>query len=171
MKGYVIRYAFWAPLLFGLIYFQNFSPLFFISTLQTDLTTLLTAAGIDLLQLPIQMQGIEMVLRDGLHLRILHECNAMAPLLLFAAAVWSYPTHFQTKAFWTLLGYLLLMLLNIGRIMFVLYVVDIDRENLTWSHHYLGRYGMGVMTLVLFWVFTNVVEVKNYRYNIGIKRT
>ena len=149
-----------------LSYLSQYSPLFFISDLQTDLTTILTAIGIDFLRLPVQMDGIEMVLADGLHLRILHECNAMAPLLLFAAAVWSYPTDLRTKVLWTVVGYLLLVLLNIARIMFVLYVVDIDRDNLEWSHHYVGRYGMGVLTLALFWVFTEVVEVKGFWFNM-----
>ncbi len=171
MKGYALRYAFWALLLFALFYFKSYSPLFFISDLQTDLTTLLTAFGIDLLGLPVQMDGIEMVMRDGLHLRIMHECNAMAPLLLFAAAVWSYPTGLRTKALWTLLGYVLLVLLNLARIMFVLYVVDIDRVNLEWSHHYVGRYGMGFLTLGLFWLFTEMVGVKGYWINIFKKET
>jgi len=166
MKGYALRYAFWALLLFALFYFKAYSPLFFISDLQTDLTTILTARGVDFLQLPVQMDGIEIVLADGLHLRILHECNAMAPLLLFAAAVWSYPTALRTKALWTFVGYLTLVFLNIARIMFVLYVVDIDRKNLEWSHHYVGRYGMGVLTLALFWVFTEVAEVKGFWFNI-----
>ena len=170
MKGYVLRYAFWAPLLFALIYFEGFSPLFFIANLQTALTANLTEMVIHLLTLPISVDGIVITFKSGFYLRILHECNGLAPILLFWAAVWSYPTAIRVKVFWTLAGYFVLVVLNILRIMLVLYVVDIDRENLVWSHHYVGRYGMGVMTLTLFWIFTSVAEVKEYRYNIFIRK-
>lgn len=164
MQGYVLRYAFWAPLLFALLYFEGFSPLFFIANLQTVLTAKLTEVGIVLCALPITLDGIVIAFKSGFTLQILHECNGFAPILLFWAAVWSYPTDIKLKVFWTLLGYTVLIMVNIMRIMLILYVVDIDKDNLTWSHNYVGRYGMGVMTLMLFWIFTQIAEVKPYRF-------
>ncbi len=159
MAGYALRYAFWSLLFFALIYFEGFSPLFFFNQLQTELTSILTAFGISLSGLPIRMDAPLLLFESGTRLQILDSCNGLAPFLLYAAALLAYPAYNKQKLTGIVLGYLVLMLLNMARIMLILYEVSLDPANLTWTHDYVGRYGMGVMTLMLFWLFTEKVEV------------
>lgn len=159
MGGYVWRYALWASLLFALVYFEGFSPLFFLGELQTELTAFLTGQGIALFSMPVHMQGHALVFEHGMKLFIVRECSGLATIVLFWAAVLAFPTTPGSKAAWLFIGYAVLTMLNLVRILAVAYGVSFDPGSLGWAHDIAGRYGMGLLTLALFWIFTLRTEV------------
>jgi exosortase/archaeosortase family protein len=156
---YTLLYIILGPVLFGLIYFEDFSPLFFLNDLQTDLTTLLVTYGVAFFDLPITMQGPLMFFDNGAKLIIHYTCNAMTPILLYTAAIVSYPTWIKNKIIWLIGGYVALVALNLVRMLLVSYAVTIDPDYFHWAHNYIGRYGMGVLTLTIFYIFTQHVSV------------
>ena len=160
MSGYAVRYVVLAPLLFALFYFEGFSPLLFINALQTELTVLLTKAGITLFAMPIRMEGNTLAFGHGIRLYIVNACNGFASVLFFWSAVLAFPTRLKEKVLWLLVGYVVLSALNVVRILAVAYGMTLDPQSFAWSHDIVGRYGTGVFILLLFWLFTRGVEIK-----------
>ena len=160
MSGYALRYFVLAPLCFALVYFEGLSPLHFVNELQTALTAHLTQAGIVLFAMPIRMEGNTLVFEHGMRLSIVNACNGLAPVLFFWSAVLAFPTRVKAKFSWLLTGYAVLTALNMVRILAVVYGVTLDAQSFWWSHDIVGRYGVGIFTLTLFWIFTRSVEIR-----------
>ena len=170
MSGYVVRYAVWAPLLFALVCSEGGSPLYFIGELQTELTAYLTERGIALFAMPIRMEGDTLVFEHGMKLFVGHECSGLAPIVLFGAAVLAFPTTPRSRAVWLFIGYVVLTALNLVRILGVAYGVSLDPGSFGWAHDIAGRYGMGILTLALFWLFTLSAEVDRHCANRTVTR-
>lgn len=159
MLRYTLFFALIAPLLFLLTYIEGLSPFFFLNDLQTELTVILTGYGVALTGLPVEMAGPLMLFDNGVRLLIHYTCNALAPILLFFAAVLAYPTFWQTKLRWLLAGYVILVLLNLIRMLLVSYAVSVRPESFELAHDYVGRYGVAALTVALFYLFTERSEL------------
>lgn len=159
MIKFAIGYVLWVSLLFMLTFIEGVAPLFFVNEFQTQLTIQLTSMWVNFFQIPLVMQGDTLILEHGMSLQILHECNGLVPFLLYLAAILAYPTELKYKLQWFLIGYLFLMLINMVRI-FAITLVVVDFPDLfTISHDWVGRYGVGLFTLLFFFWFTNRVPV------------
>ena len=155
MWGFILRYVFWALLLYAVIYFENFSPLVFINTLQTDLSIYLTQLWISLFDMPIQMSGATLIYQHGLELEIVNECNGLAAFLFFMAAVLAYPAPIKIKIIWLILAYCILLIANTIRLDWILYHVIEHPEDFKFIHEVVGRYVIAVIPLVLFYFFSD----------------
>jgi len=153
MLRFVVLYILWVTLLFFLFYFENASPLFFINQMQTQLTIQLTKIWIDIFDIPLLLQGKTLIFRHGMHLDILNDCNGLAGFLFFFAAVLAYPAQIQTKIYWSLWAYLVILTANTIRIDSILYHVTTHPENFYFVHEVLGRYIFAVIPLILFYLF------------------
>lgn len=151
----MLRYSFWAPFLFALIYFENFSPLIFINYLQTDLSIYFTQLWIDTADISIEMSGTTLIFPHGLRLEIVNECNGMAAFLLFLAAAIAYPVPKKDKFHWIIFAYLFLIAINFIRLDWIAYHVIKHPEDLKFVHEIVGRYAIAVITLLLFYIFSN----------------
>jgi exosortase/archaeosortase family protein len=159
MLKYTFLYIIWGSILFGLINIENFSPLFFLNNLQTDFTLILISYGVEFLNLPVKIQGDVMLFDNGAKIIIHYTCNAITAILLYSAAVISYPTWIKNKVIWFITGYFIIVLINLIRILFVSYAVAIDSNYFSFSHDYIGRYAMGLLTLYFFFIFTKYVKL------------
>jgi exosortase/archaeosortase family protein len=168
MTGYAVRFAVLAPLFFALLYFEGFSPLIFVNEMQTELTAFLTEEGIALFAMPIRMDGNTLLFEHGMRLYIVNDCNGLAPVLFFWSAVLAFPTLLKRKVSWLLAGYAALTALNMIRIIAIAYGVTLDAESFGWSHNIVGRYGMGLFTLALFWIFTLSVEIRRQKRALSL---
>ena len=153
--GFIFRYAFWTLVLYAAIYFENFSPLIFINTLQTDLSIYLTQLWIDLYDIPIRMSGATLIYQHGLQLQIVNECNGLAPFLFFLAAILAYPASLKAKIIWIILSYIILLIANTIRLDWILYHVIEHPEDFDFIHEVVGRYVIAVIPLVLFYFFSD----------------
>jgi exosortase/archaeosortase family protein len=159
MFKYIRNYIFVGSILFGLLYIENISPFFFLNDLQTDFTLVLISYSIEFLRLPIEMQEAIMIFDNGAKIIIHYTCNAMTAILLYSAAIISYPTAIKNKFLWFVGGYIVIVAINLLRILLVSYAVTIDPNYFNWSHDYIGRYGMGILTLYFFFIFTQYVKL------------
>lgn len=155
MGWFTLRYTFWGPFLFGLLYFENFSPLIIFNEWQTALSVVITHHCITLFDIPVTMIGPKLFFDHGLRLTIVHECNAMAAFLLFLAAVLSYPAPKKMKVCWIFIGYGVLLLANTVRLVGITYHVVDSPENFVFLHEVVGRYAIAVIPLILFYFFSN----------------
>ena len=159
MLWFFIRYIVWLPLLYLLFFIDSFSPLYWLNSLQTDLTIYLTALWIDLFAIPVKMLGNTVYLSHGFNIWILDGCNGLTAFMLFGTAIIAYPTSWKSKLFWLLEGYVIVVVLNMIRIDSVIYFTMIDANYFHISHNLIGRYSTILLTLCLFLIFTLRVQI------------
>ena len=159
MLWFVIRFAIWSGLLFGLISFEGISPLYFLHTLQTDATIYITDVWIHYFQVPVQLVDNTVVFQHGLKLMILNACNGLTPFILYLAAILAYPTLYKQKFSWFLGGMIILLTLNMLRIMFITIYVTHVPDGFNCAHNIVGRYSIGISALLVFYYFTTRVSV------------
>jgi exosortase/archaeosortase family protein len=160
MGEFTLQYLLWSPLLFGLFYFENFSPFILINQLQTDLTIYLMHQWISFYTLHVTMIGADLFFDHGLHLTVVNECNGMAAFLLFFAAVLSYPTFGHGKVVYLIIGYFILLFLNMVRLTGITYYVIDHPEAFTLLHEVIGRYVIAGIPLILFYIFSSRCPLK-----------
>uniref|UniRef100_Q31GH9 Exosortase/archaeosortase family protein n=1 Tax=Hydrogenovibrio crunogenus (strain DSM 25203 / XCL-2) TaxID=317025 RepID=Q31GH9_HYDCU len=160
MFGFIVRYVFWVCLLFWMVFFDQFSPIFIINQLQTDLMISLTWLWVDALELSLRIQDNTLILSNGMSLRIVHECNGLTPFLLFLAAVLAYPTFWKNKVAWAIFGYIALLVINVVRMLLITLVVIDYPDLFHFAHDWVGRYSVGLLTLGLFFLFTVFVPIQ-----------
>ncbi|MDX1348442.1 MAG: exosortase/archaeosortase family protein [Thiomicrorhabdus chilensis] len=159
MVGFSIRYLLWVALLFFLLFFEGVSPLFVFNEWQTQLTIFITRLWVEGLHLPVLIQADTLILANKMHLQILHECNGLTPYLLYLAAILAYPTDLKSKTLWLLIGYVAIVLINTVRMLGITLVVIDSPERFHLVHDWIGRYGVGILTVLIFYLFTNLVSV------------
>lgn len=159
MFRYTLIYIILGSISFGLIQIENFSPFFFLNDLQTKFTLTLISYGIEFINLPIKMQESLMLFDNGAKITIDYTCNGLTAILLYWVAILSYPTYTKEKIIWLILGYIIIVIINLLRIYVFSYAVAINPDYFHWSHDYVGRYGMGLLTLGFFFIFTHCVRI------------
>jgi len=159
--SFTFQFVAWSFVLFGLIYFEDFSPLVFINNLQTDLTAYLTHGWILLFNIDINMKEALLTFENGLKLRIVNECNGLAAFLVFLAAVIAYPTSKKEKLFWIFLSYFILLIANAVRLDWIAYHVIENPEDFKFAHEVLGRYIIASIPLFLFYIFSTNVSINS----------
>lgn len=157
--AFFAKYIVWFSLLYGLLFVQSFSPLFFIQEWQTDITIWLTQAWVNFFEIDVKMLGSTIYLPSGFKIWIENSCNGLMAYLLFAVAVLAYPTNTQSKFIWLLEGYLYLLIINAIRIDFVVYVSIFDHSYFTFMHDYIGRGFIFINLIILFILFTLRVQI------------
>jgi len=158
MFWFTLRFAIWSFLLLALIYFENYSPFYFITELQTSATVYATQLWIEFFHIPVTLTGNTMRFSHGLELMILNECNGLTPFILYLAAILAFPTRYRAKINRFFGGMVLLLTLNFIRIILItLYVIDYP-EGFECAHNIVGRYSIGTITLYLFYLFTTHVK-------------
>ena len=158
MFWFVLRFVIWSLLLFSLVYFEKYSPFYFVNVFQTDATNLIMGWSIYLFDIPVRLIDDTVVFRHGLQLLILNECNGLTPFFLYVSGLLAYPTFYMSKFKWLLVGMVTLLTLNMIRIIMITLVVIVYPDSFELAHNVVGRYGVGVVTLCLFYYFTTHVE-------------
>lgn len=159
MLRFLIGYAIWATCLFALFFFEAYSPLFVVNQWQTEITTFITRWWVQALELPVLIQAATLILPNNMNLHIVHECNGLVPFLLYLAAILAYPTPSINKFNWILIGYAVLLVINTLRMLLITLVVLEDKSLFYIAHDWFGRYGVAILTIVLFLWFTERVPV------------
>lgn len=151
---FAFRYVFYGVILFGLIYFEEFSPLIFINDLQTKLSVFITQQWINILELPIEVEGHYFTFKHGLELTLDPECNGLATYLFLLTAIISYPSNIKQKIKWSILSYVILFIANTLRLNWIIYHVIDYPEDFIFVHDIIGLYSMVLLTWIIFYFFT-----------------
>ena len=151
MKRFMALYFLFLGGLFVLFY----APTFSFSSWINEAQTTLTLAGLDLFLKPEQLKGIDIWINPQYKIIITQACNGMIPILFLYASILAYPSTFVQKIIWMILGYILFFVVNIVRILLVVYVTENGKGqgDFYWSHDLIGNTLLMITGLGLFIAF------------------
>lgn len=151
MKRFIALYFLFLAILFTLFYADTN---IFSITLNEGQSTL-TLTLLDLFLDPGQLKGIDIWINPHYKIIINQACNGMIPILFLFASILAYPSSLGHKLFWMGTGYVLFSLVNVLRILMVVYFVEQKegQANFYWSHDFVGNallIGVGLGLFIAF---------------------
>lgn len=151
MKRFIALYLLFLALLFVLFYAQTSM----VSTYLNDGQTYITLYVLDMFLLPSQLNGIDIWINPNYKIIITQACNGMIPILFLFASILAYSAKILDKIIWMSIGYILFSMMNVLRILLVVYITENGRgqEDFYWSHDLLGNMMLMFTGLALFIVF------------------
>lgn len=151
MKRFVALYFLYLIILFVLFYTETS----ILASLVNDQQTKLTLFLLDMFLPPEQLQGIDIWINPQYKIIINRACNGIIPILFLFASILAYPSTLWYKIFWMSLGYIIFSLVNVFRILLVVYFVEQEggQENFYWSHDLVGNVLLMSVGLGLFIAF------------------
>lgn len=151
MKRFIALYFLFLAILFTLFYADTNM---FSSTLNDGQSTL-TLMLLDLFLDPGQLKGIDIWINPHYKIIINKACNGMIPILFLFASILAYPSSLWHKIVWMGTGYVVFSLVNVLRILVVVYFVEQKegQANFYWSHDFVGNallMGVGLGLFIAF---------------------
>ena len=159
MKRFIALYLLFLGGLFVLFY----APTSGISTWINGIQTELTLEALKWFLQPGQLKGIDIWISPSYKIIITQACNGLIPILILYASILAYPSSIKDKLLWMGLGYLLFFVMNIVRILLVVYVTQNGEGHgdFYWSHDIVGNTLLMLTGLGLFIAFIKSTSVKN----------
>jgi len=148
MKRFGYRYMALVPLLFALFYWELSPVAEFVNHIQTKLTLYFLGIGLG----EGQLQGIDIWINPHYKVIVTKACNGTIPILIFWAAVLAYPVDWVYTLWWIVIGYLVLTVVNIFRLVMVAYFVKVQSD-FPFYHDLLGNILLMATGLLLFYLF------------------
>jgi len=157
MKRFVKLYLFYLLLLFGLLYMPVTPLALWLNHLQSSLTL----TGLAYFLTPGQLQGIDIIINPHYRIIINQACNGMIPVIFLWASILAYPSKLLLKFLWMVWGYAVFSIVNIIRILIVVYLVEQQggQQNFYWAHDLLGNALLMVTGLFLFYLFIRTSRI------------
>ena len=125
-----------------------------ISDMLNGWQTKLTLQGVAFLVDERAMVADMLVVSKGLFLQVSDACNGLLPWLIYASGVLAYRMALKEKLFWIVLGYVLLTIANIVRIVGVYQLSKVEASWFDMAHSVLGNLFMacvaGGLLMLLF---------------------
>ena len=151
MKRFIALYFFFLGVLFVLFY----APTSEVSQLLNNVQTTFTLKALNLFLDPDQLKGVDIWINPYYKIVITQACNGMIPILFLYASIMAYPSTVRHKLFWMVLGYILFFVVNIVRILLVVYVTvnGQGQGDFYWSHDIIGNSLLMLTGLGLFIAF------------------
>ncbi len=122
---FLILYPFWFIILFGIFYWGEYWDL---SIIGKAIDSALRTQIMDILKLFINNKVVnefEFIINPQYSVVITPECNGLIPYFIFLAAILAYPSSISLKIIWAFLGFVLFFIINIIRLIVVIYIVNI----------------------------------------------
>ncbi len=137
MKRFIALYFLYLFILFMLFYADT--PL--LSKLVNESQTKLTIFFLKIFLTPGQLQGVDIWINPQYKIIINQACNGLIPIIFLFASIFAYPSTLWHKIYWIIIGYMVFTLVNVFRILLVVYFVEqkAGRENFYWSHDLMGN--------------------------------
>lgn len=158
MKKFVLLYLLALALLFVLFYADTS----ILSRVLNDTQSALTLMMIEPFLKTGQLQGTDIIISPYYKIIITQACNGMVPILFYFAAIAAYPSKLWAKPLWMAAGYLIFTLVNVVRILIVVYFVEQKggRDNFYLAHDIFGNALLMVVGLGLFILYIKQARVK-----------
>ncbi len=151
MKRFIALYFLFLVILFIFFYADTNVFSMYLNEVQTTFTLVFLNIFLD----PAQLKGIDIWINPQYKIIINQACNGMIPILFLFASILAYPSTLWHKIFWMSIGYVLFSLVNVMRILLVVYFVEQEegQGNFYWSHDLMGNALLMGVGLGLFIVF------------------
>lgn len=151
MKRFIALYFLYLMILFTLFYADTS----LLSNKVNEEQTKLTIFFLKIFLTPGQLQGVDIWINPHYKIIINHACNGLIPIIFLFASIFAYPSTLWHKIYWMIIGYMVFTLVNVFRILLVVYFVEqkAGRENFYWSHDLMGNILLMGVGLGLFIAF------------------
>ena len=151
MKRFIALYFLFLALLFVFFYFPTSPFSRWLNDGQTQLTLLFLSFFLE----PEQLKGFDIWINPQYKIIITQACNGMIPILFLFASILAFPSRVIIKLFWMILGYILFSLINVVRLLFVVYITQTGKgyTDFYWSHDLVGNALLMITGLGLFIAF------------------
>jgi exosortase/archaeosortase family protein len=157
MKKFILLYWTTTALFFAIFYW-DISPISnIINSMQTDFTTLLTSLTLE----DGMIDGYSILISQHYHLIIEKACNGLIPYLFFIASIIAFPSTIIHKIIWAVIGYVVLIVVNVFRIWMITQLVLDEVGNFSLAHDVIGNALLIFTSLLLFILFVK----SRARYN------
>jgi len=151
MKRFIALYFFFLGVLFVLFY----APTSEVSQMLNNAQTTLTLNALNFFLEDGQLKGVDIWINPYYKIVITQACNGIIPILFLYASILAYPSSVRHKILWMFLGYILFFVVNIVRILLVVYVTQNGEGHgdFYWSHDIIGNSLLMLTGLGLFIAF------------------
>jgi exosortase/archaeosortase family protein len=151
MRRFIALYFLFLGALFVVFYASSWQLTFALNNIQTNFTL----QALSLFLKPEQLQGIDIWINPHYKIIITKACNGIIPILFLYASILAYPSTFGHKILWMVLGYILFFVVNIVRILWVVFVTQSGegQGDFYWSHDIVGNTLLMLTGLGLFIAF------------------
>ncbi len=139
-RKFLIAYFLWITLLFGIFYFNTNSLAVVLNEIQRD--WLLKSLKYLLKDM---VQDIYIYPTSSFRIRITYACNGLIPYYFYLASIFAYPSSWILKIIWAVIGYFVIYVVNLLRLLFVTEMTKSGGSNFRWSHDIIGH-GMLMIT-------------------------
>ena len=162
MKRFIALYFLFLALLFIFFY----APTTEISLSLNEIQNRWTLAALDTFLEPEQLKGTDIWVNPHYKIVITQACNGMIPILFLYASILAYPSSIKHKILWMLLGYCVFFIVNIGRIVWVVYITQNGEGHgdFHWSHDIVGNILLLFTGLGLFYTYIKTAKTKNLQF-------
>ena len=162
MKQFIALYF----LFLGGLYLLFYLPNSFLSFWLNQTQTYLTLSVLDLFLKAEQLQGQDIWITPTYKIVITSLCNGLLPLLFLYASLLAYPSSFVAKIVWMIGGYIVFFVVNIVRILWVVFVTEqgSGHKAFYWSHDIVGNAFLMLTGLGLFILF--IKQSTKYSKNV-----
>ena len=156
MNRFIILYSISLLLLFTIFYFDT-------SIISTTINHFQQNLIIDAIReiFPHRVEENFIIISNNYKLSIDKACNGLVSIIFFIAPILVYKASINYKILAILIGYIILTLANILRIIFITYMVIEDKKNFSLSHDYIGNIFLLMVGIGLFMIFLRY-NMKNY---------
>lgn len=155
MKKFLLTYWLGITMLFGVFYW-DLSPLtHLINHQQTALTAYLTSLTLA----EGMMDEYHIIINPYYALVIEKACNGSIPYLFFLASIIAFPSSLMHKIRWMIMGYIIIVAMNVFRIWLITQLVLEERNNFSLAHDYIGNVLLIFTGLILFIYFVKSRQV------------
>ena len=149
-KKFTIKYFLFLGVLFGIFYLPTSEISTLINQVQTNTTLTILNIFLD----KNQLQGIDIWINPHYKIIITQACNGMIPILFLAASILAYPSKIVNKTIWLIVGYIVLTIVNIIRLLIVTKVTMVyGSSSFYWIHDIVGNFLLMIFGLGLFVMF------------------
>jgi len=151
MKRFVVLYFLFLALLFVFFYFPTSIAAIVLNEGQTNLVLFFLEYFLE----PNQLKGVDIWINPSYKIIITQACNGMIPILFLFSSILAYPSTFISKVFWMFFGYIVFSIVNIIRLLFVVYITQTGKgfSDFYWSHDLVGNMLLMITGLSLFIAF------------------
>jgi len=153
-QRFILAYLGWVGLLFALFYLDTNPLSHWINETQREML-------LDMLRATLgeeRIRGIDILAHPKFRIFITQACNGLIPYYLYLAAVLAYPVVWSKRLLWALIGYGVISVVNLLRLIFVTAMVERAPSNFSWSHDLVGNLLLMATGMALFLLFVRFSE-------------
>ena len=153
-RKFLLHYLLWTAGLFLFFYLDTNQLSHWINEAQRNL--LIEALRFSLGE--ERIRGLDILAHPKFRIIITQACNGLIPYYFYLAAVLAFPKRWSDRIFWALIGYLVISVVNLLRLLFVTAMVARSPENFHWAHDLLGNLFLMAVGLALFYAYLRLAR-------------